>query len=58
MVGVSKAGGAKCSRCWNYSRLGGDAAHPELCERCTPVITAMGFKLPNLAAPAAAAAPV
>lgn len=49
-VGVSRAGGSKCARCWNYSgSLGGDGGHPELCERCTPVIRAMGFKLPHLA---------
>jgi isoleucyl-tRNA synthetase len=32
---VEKAKGAKCSRCWNYSeKVGSDAAHPTLCERC------------------------
>ncbi len=57
-VGVAKAAGAKCSRCWNYSAaVGGDAEHPELCERCGPVVRAMDFKLPNLEL-AAAAAPV
>ncbi len=59
-VGVLKAAGTKCVRCWNYSSaIGSDVAHPELCERCTPVITAMGFKLPNMPAqePAAAAVP-
>jgi isoleucyl-tRNA synthetase len=60
MVGVQKAAGSKCSRWWNYSTaVGSCAEHPELCERCSPVITAMGFKLPNLQAkePAAAAVP-
>jgi hypothetical protein len=35
------------------------AEHPELCERCLPVVDALGFKLPGAAAPpppAAAAA--
>jgi isoleucyl-tRNA synthetase len=34
-VGVSKAGGAKCNRCWIYSEnIGQTAAHPTICERC------------------------
>jgi isoleucyl-tRNA synthetase len=42
-VGVSRAGGHKCGRCWNYSaHVGADAAHPELCERCAPVVRAAG----------------
>ena len=43
-VGIGKAEGAKCSRCWNYSgAVGADAAHPELCERCAPVVKAGGM---------------
>jgi isoleucyl-tRNA synthetase len=43
LVGVSKAGGAKCGRCWNYSTLvGAHAGHPALCERCAPVVEALG----------------
>lgn len=43
LVGVSKAGGSKCGRCWNYSTLvGAHAGHPTLCERCTPVVEALG----------------
>lgn len=46
-VGVARADGCKCARCWNYSmRLGGDASHPELCERCTPIVRALNFSLP------------
>lgn len=30
------------------------AEHPELCERCLPVVEALGFKLPGIAAAAAA----
>jgi isoleucyl-tRNA synthetase len=41
-VSVSPARGAKCSRCWNYSeQVGTDAEHPELCERCQPVVRAL-----------------
>ncbi|KAI8473275.1 MAG: tRNA synthetases class I-domain-containing protein [Monoraphidium minutum] len=56
-VAVARAAGSKCARCWNYSAAVGaaDPGHPELCERCAPVITAEGFKLPGAAA---AAAPV
>ena len=41
-VSVCPARGAKCSRCWNYSeQVGTDAEHPELCERCQPVVRAL-----------------
>ncbi|HSP98579.1 MAG TPA: isoleucine--tRNA ligase [Candidatus Dormibacteraeota bacterium] len=41
-VSVSAARGAKCGRCWNYSeQVGTDAEHPELCERCQPVVRAL-----------------
>lgn len=34
-VGVVRATGAKCQRCWNYSdTVGMDTSHPDLCERC------------------------
>jgi len=53
VVGVARAGGAKCARCWAYSpAVGSDAAHPALCERCAPVVVAGGMA----AAPAAPAA--
>lgn len=43
-VGVTRADGHKCARCWNYSiQLGSDATYSDLCERCTPVIQHMGF---------------
>ncbi len=36
---VEKAQGKKCARCWNYSiRVGKDEHHPDLCERCLPVV--------------------
>ncbi|HEX7787931.1 MAG TPA: zinc finger domain-containing protein, partial [Methylomirabilota bacterium] len=35
-------GWRKCERCWTWSaRVGEDAAHPNLCERCTPVVAAL-----------------
>lgn len=38
-VGVVKAAGEKCDRCWNYSiQVGEDQEHPLLCERCVPVV--------------------
>ena len=40
-VAVAPARGAKCARCWNYSEaVGRDSTHPELCERCLPVVQA------------------
>ena len=38
-IEVTKADGAKCERCWNYSTaVGADAEFPTLCERCVPVV--------------------
>ena len=35
LVGVSRAKGEKCNRCWNYSgTVGANAKHPALCARC------------------------
>ncbi|MGQ9476454.1 MAG: isoleucine--tRNA ligase [Actinomycetota bacterium] len=42
-VAVEKAPGYRCSRCWNYrTSVGTDPAHPELCDRCLPVVLASG----------------
>lgn len=51
-VGVSRAAGSKCARCWNYSTHVGSAQpeHPELCERCGPIVVDYGFQLPMPAA--------
>ena len=50
-VGVAKASGAKCVRCWGYTTdLGGDERHPELCARCTPIVIAVD---PDLRVPPA-----
>jgi isoleucyl-tRNA synthetase len=38
-IGIKKTSGKKCVRCWNYfDTLGSDAAHPELCDRCTAIV--------------------
>ena len=38
-VQVSRAGGQKCERCWNYSvSVGGDQDYPAVCERCARVL--------------------
>ncbi len=39
-IGVDRARGEKCERCWMRSeRVGEHAAHPTLCERCVPVVS-------------------
>lgn len=39
-IGVERASGEKCARCWNYSvSTGNYKDHPELCERCYKVIS-------------------
>jgi isoleucyl-tRNA synthetase len=41
VVGVDRAAGRKCERCWKWSvRVGESAQHPDLCERCVPVVLA------------------
>ncbi|MFH1190215.1 MAG: isoleucine--tRNA ligase [Candidatus Omnitrophota bacterium] len=38
-IGIEKAKGSKCQRCWNYSELVGSVKdHPHLCERCVNAI--------------------
>jgi len=40
-IGVDRAPGKKCERCWKWSpRVGESAEHPTVCERCLAVITA------------------
>uniref|UniRef100_A0A5B7C6J9 isoleucine--tRNA ligase n=1 Tax=Davidia involucrata TaxID=16924 RepID=A0A5B7C6J9_DAVIN len=47
-IGVSRAEGSKCERCWNYSpQVGSFTDHPSLCSRCYDVA---GQPLPALAA--------
>ncbi|NEP58167.1 MAG: isoleucine--tRNA ligase [Symploca sp. SIO2G7] len=39
-VGVVKAAGEKCDRCWNYSTdIGIEPEHPTLCERCVSALS-------------------
>ncbi len=39
-VGVEKANGAKCSRCWKYLEdVGTIQEHPEICGRCVKVVS-------------------
>ncbi len=39
-VGVVKAAGEKCDRCWNYStQVGESSDDPTLCERCVEALT-------------------
>ncbi|XP_022721152.1 isoleucine--tRNA ligase, chloroplastic/mitochondrial isoform X3 [Durio zibethinus] len=38
-IGVSRADGSKCERCWNYSpKVGFFVEHPTLCGRCFDVV--------------------
>ena len=37
-VGVERASGEKCERCWRTLPLGSDPRHPRLCRRCTAVV--------------------
>lgn len=38
-IGVARADGAKCERCWNYTQdVGSFHDHPTLCGRCYGVI--------------------
>ena len=38
-IGVTRAIGGKCDRCWYYSSsIGSDHEHPELCLRCADVV--------------------
>ncbi|XWS22450.1 hypothetical protein CRYUN_Cryun29cG0035900 [Craigia yunnanensis] len=38
-IGVSRADGSKCERCWNYSlQVGSFMEHPTLCGRCFNVV--------------------
>jgi len=41
VIGIDRARGRKCERCWMWTeRVGESAAHPGLCERCLPIVTA------------------
>ena len=39
-IGITKAEGEKCDRCWNYSiHVGEFKEHPLLCERCASIVS-------------------
>eukprot|EP00871_Galdieria_phlegrea_P002989 jgi/Galph1/3691/GphlegSOOS_G2352.1 len=39
LIGVAKAHGSKCIRCWNFSEsVGLHSKHPELCHRCVDIV--------------------
>jgi len=43
VIGVDRARGRKCERCWTWSeRVGESREHPGLCERCVPVVLGRG----------------
>lgn len=43
-VQVTAASGEKCERCWIRSTtVGENSKHPEICDRCADVVTAMGL---------------
>ncbi|MGH9376658.1 MAG: isoleucine--tRNA ligase [Terriglobia bacterium] len=38
-IGVARAAGKKCERCWNFSEhVGEDKDHPTVCERCSAAL--------------------
>ena len=43
-VTITPATGEKCPRCWNYRELGGNANHPDVCERCGDVLDILAAK--------------
>ncbi len=43
VVPAQALGWKKCERCWMWTpRVGEDGAHPTLCERCAPIVRALG----------------
>ena len=43
VIAVEHAQGAKCARCWVWSeQVGASPDYPDLCQRCVPVIQALG----------------
>jgi isoleucyl-tRNA synthetase len=46
-IGVSRADGAKCERCWNYStRVGESDRYPTVCERCVVALDELEKETP------------
>lgn len=47
-IGVSRADGSKCDRCWNYSpQVGSFTEHPLLCGRCHNVVIGLPIRDPE-----------
>ena len=45
-MGVIKAIGMKCDRCWYYSEtVGDDHDHPDVCPRCASAVKADGYEV-------------
>ncbi len=45
-IGVSKAAGEKCERCWHWeTEVGSHQAHPTLCHRCVEAVQAAASAL-------------
>ncbi|MCL1915164.1 MAG: isoleucine--tRNA ligase [Desulfovibrionaceae bacterium] len=42
-IGVSRAKGAKCARCWVYNEDLENGEHPEICPRCAKALREMGL---------------
>lgn len=43
-IGVSRAEGGKCERCWNFSlQVGSFSEHPTLCSRCYNAVSVQHF---------------
>ena len=48
-IGVMRAQGTKCDRCWYYSdSVGEDHEHSDICLRCADVIRKDGYKIEEL----------
>jgi len=45
VVGVRRARGSKCERCWVYSTRLGASEHPTLCPRCCEVVRTCGVDI-------------
>lgn len=51
VVGVSRAPGDKCERCWyQCDSVGSHADHPSLCSRCHGIVEGLGLAPPPAAA--------
>jgi len=39
-IGITKADGKKCNRCWNYSTtVGTNTQYPDICKRCVDILS-------------------